>query len=330
MRLLDATGRIVLRLGERIVNQPYVSFRWNGRDDDGYALPPGSYILRASGFNVGSGSAEAVVTLVPGSQARSSSLYSGVSGALLAPDARALGAGEAESAVGVLAIVLAPGSSLPGRIVTHGGFRVGIGSDNPDAGALELDLSGLLALYPEQWDATYPIDSGSITAALKYVALSGPLSAAFYVKATYDSFLSSGTWPSDWDGATRYAGLSAGLPLEGASGPLRLFVTPELVVSTFYPGYDDNRWEVPGLFAWGYLRAGFEATAGSVSLALSAALRSEVFGAPLGLRLPIAAGAELSWYSSDSPFVLSLVASGEITGPESYYFMGGLCAGFKY
>ena len=104
-------------------------------------------------------------------------------------------------------------------------------------------------------------------------------------------------------------------------------MAPELEVSTFYPGYGED--EVPGLFSWGYLRAGLEETLGPVSLVASAALRSRPFSEGLELALPVSAGAELRWHSADSPIVLSLIAAGEIEGKDSYYFMGGLCLGWK-
>lgn len=329
LEVLDSNGSILRNLGEHLIDSPLLSLRWDGRDSDGTSLAAGVYTLRATGLEEASGQAETKVELVSGTYARCSSLFSGVSGALFAPDARTLAAGAFESTAGVLAFVVALESEDAGRILAQGGFRIGIGAAGSPAGGFELALSGMLVLYPEYWSDPLPIDSGSICASLKRSLLSGPFSAAFYIKGCYDSFLAAGNYPTDWDGATRFEGISAGFPIEAAAGPARLFVTPELIASPFYPGYGDSP-DVPGLFAWGYLRAGIESTMGPVSLAFSAAFRSEPFGTSFGIALPIAAGAEITWYSPISPIAISLIATGEVSSSTSYYFAGGFNVAFRY
>ncbi len=323
LEVLDEGGRLVRRLGERQQSQAYASYAWDGSDDHGRDLRAGRYWIRAEGAG---SSATTEVILAPGSYARHSTLFSGVSGALLAPDARIIEAGRVETSLGTAMINVSPRSGLPSRILAFGGFR----ASPVSAPELEFDLSGMFELYPELWYSAAPPDSGGGTAALKYRFLEGPLSAALYAKLSLNSFLQSGDWPSDWDGSTRYSGLSVGLPLEAASGGLRAFVTPELEASTFYPGYGDDRWEVPGLFTWGYLRAGLEYSLGDVSAAASCALRTQPFNAAFGLSMPIAAGLELRWHSPDRPFVLGLAATGEFGGPNDYYLMGGLFLGRKF
>jgi hypothetical protein len=326
LEVLDARGRVARDLGERQQSQAYAAYAWDGRDDGGRDLSAGLFTIRASSPGTGA-AATAAVEIAPGSYARHSSLFSGVSGALFAPDARVLEPGRVETSLGTAMINVSPRSDLPSRILAFGGLRASLSASEP---GLELDLSGMFDFYPELWNGAAPPDSGGGAIALKYRMLEGPLSAAVYTKLSLNGFLQSGDWPTDWDGSTRYAGISTGLPLEAALGGLRAFLTPELVASTFYPGYGDGRWEVPGLFTWGYLRFGLEYTMVDVSVAASCALRSQPFNAAFGLRLPVSAGMEFRWHSPDTPFVLALDLSGEFEGRNDYYLMGGLCLGRKF
>jgi hypothetical protein len=327
--IIDSSGRRLRDLGELRLEGPSQGLRWDGRDDAGRKLPPGQYLLEVEGEGV---SRTAKVSLASGLFARSSTLYSGVSGALFAPDARSLAAGKFELASGTELHLSPGGGGMSGMGTAHAGLRFGLASSSSVS---ELDLSYMGVLWQDDPYA----DSFSVTAAWKYslsgAPLASPAAAAIYVKGTVARFYSGN--PEDrispsWDGTTRFTGLSAGLPLEYASGTVRFFASPEIEVSDYYPGWAAGgaRWATPGAFAWAYLRLGCEATVGRYSLGLSSALRTSPFGGPLELAGPVPIGLEARWHAPASPFVLSLVATGEIDGLSSYYFGGGIGIGFRY
>jgi hypothetical protein len=259
---------------------------------------------------------------------RASSLYSGVSGTLFAPDARALPGDRLEGAAGA-EFHLDPASGLSSGLATvHSGVRMGLPSTRA---ASELDLS----LASRLWQGSPDADSYSIAAAWKRTlgdAPSAGAAAAVYVKASFARYFDEDPNSSvvpPWDGDTRYAGLSIGLPLEWAAAPIRAFASPEIEVSSYYPNWDSaGSGEPPGLFAWAYLRLGLEARSGNFTIALSGALRSEPFGGGIALAGPIPLGLECRWYSPSSPLSLALLVTGEIEDIANYYFGAGL--GLEY
>ncbi|HTX73101.1 MAG TPA: FlgD immunoglobulin-like domain containing protein [Rectinemataceae bacterium] len=353
----DAEGREVRHFPPLSLASFSTSLRWDGRDDRGHALQPGIYTLSAraaSGAAAGTaavgaaptaaaggppgsgaagasaGSRETQVTIVSGRYARSSTFYSGVSGALLAPDARSLERGEVESGVDALGHLELLDHAIMGRGTLDAGIRVGLPSPS---GGMELEISALSTLYPGDMSSPSP-DSWTATAAFKYAFVEGESGGvAAYAKLSLASFMdeASSGWPPAWDGPTRYAGLSAGMPFELSAGGARLFVTPEIETSTFYPGYDDGLWTVPGFFVWAYLRAGLEVTMEAVSFAVSAAAKSEPFsGGPPLERLPLAFGAELRWHLPNAPFSIAALATGEFWGQRDYYVSAGLGADLRF
>ncbi|MDP3179902.1 MAG: hypothetical protein Q8M76_18470 [Spirochaetaceae bacterium] len=342
--ILSPEGETLRELGPVPLTSSRTILRWNGRDAEGRDAPPGKYAIRvdAVGQDGLKETMSAWVQVVAGSFSRSSSLYSGISGAALAPDARVLGPGRFESTATILSHIEPGATAMAGVSTVNIGLRLGLGQPlSPESsgwtgtgqdGGLEIDLSFMEVL----WAADSFANSFVATAAAK-VGLpqspGSPLSAAVYAKLNFARFLSSpdGYAPS-WDGHTRYSGLSAGLPLEVSVGGVRAFVCPELQISDFYPYWADEgaAWEVPGIFSWGYLRTGVEGSSGPISLALSAAFRTRPFGGPIGLKLPLPVAAELRWHAPDAPLVLQAFATGEVRAPGSYYFGGGLGAGIRY
>lgn len=332
--VIDAEGRALRSLGSLAFEGPSTRLRWDGRDDEGRPVPSGDYVLRVEGEGSAgeSDSAGAKVTIASGLFARSSILYSGVSGALFAPDARSLAAGKFEVATGAELHLAPRGDAMTGLGTAHAAFRLGLPSAS---GISELDVSYMSAL----WQGDPYANSFSMTAAFKAspggAPLASPTAAAVYVKATIARFYSGGSESSvspSWDGTTRYTGLSIGLPLEYASGSARAFASPELQVSDYYPNWSaaGARWTAPGFFAWAYLRLGLEATAGRYSIGLSGALRSAPFGGPFELAGPYPLGLEVRWHAPSSPLVLSFIATGEIESLSSYYFGAGIGLGFRY
>jgi len=331
LEILDAQGnsRIETKIVE--VSRAETSLQWDGRDRLGRPLPPGAYdivVRDRAGVEVGRGS----VHVEGGRYTRSSTLYSG-GGTLFAPTARAMEAGGVEIAGGFMAHTLDASGPSFGRLTLQAAYRIGVaavpgmvrGTESP---SFELGFSSMGIFHPGLY-SNPSTDSFNLSGYALFPLFQGQVSNSFLVRYTWGSFIdtNAGTWPSPWDGPTRFPGLAIGLPIEIDQDNLRLFVSPEFEVSTFYPGYDPNL--VPGFYAWGYLRAGFELTVDDLSLGLSGALRSTNIEEGLGLAYPIAAGFEARWHSPDSPFVLSFMASGEFDARSSWYLNSGVTAGFR-
>ncbi|TFG80271.1 MAG: hypothetical protein E4H20_11165 [Spirochaetales bacterium] len=191
------------------------------------------------------------------------------------------------------------------------------------------------------YDLAYDPSGISIAGSLKGELLrNGDITSAFLVRGAWASFVdeASSGWPPSWDGPARFPGTGAGLILEYAPGPGRLFASAEMNASTFYPGWGDATepaWDVPGFFAWAYLRAGAESLvdlgpAGQLSASASAAARTWPVGGPIGFMAPLSVAAELAWYAPDSTFVVHGYAAGEWRAFQSWYFAGGLGLSLVY
>ena len=134
--VVDESGRAVRGLGTLAFDGPSASLRWDGRDDEGRAPPPGEYRFRVEGSE-----AEARTRIESGTFARSDTLYSGVSGSLFAPDARSL-------EPRVLNLGPEPPSTCPRRAgrglgTAEASLRLGLGGARTAAssGGSELDFS---------------------------------------------------------------------------------------------------------------------------------------------------------------------------------------------
>jgi len=327
--VLDSSGSVLRDLGPLSFTDASARLRWDGRDASGKAVPPGAYLIRVegSGTNGERDSSEAGVDIASGLFSRQATLYSGVSGTLFAPDARALAPGIIESSAGTELHLEPRGALMSGLTTAHVGLRVGL----PAAvGASELEVSWMSVL----WQGGPDSSSYSLTGAWKRsLGASGSgAAAAAYVKATLARYYAQAPDSSiapPWDGAVRYQGLSAGLPLEYAASSFRALAAPEIEVSNYYPNWIGGPWAAPSVFAWAYLRLGLEAKAGDCTVALSGALRGAPFGGKLALAGPYPLGLEARWYSPSSPWVLSLVATGEIEDFANYYIGAGFCLGFR-
>jgi len=330
LSILDASGSEARSLGAVEFTGRFLTAAWDGRDGSGTILGPGVYALVVEGAGESvEDRAETAIEIVSGKYERTGLLHDGVSGALLAPDARCLDAGRLESISGALFHVSPEGRIMAGLGILELGARLGL----PAKKGLELGASGMMVLWPGDPVA----NSASLSMSLKgsLTEAGSARAAAWYVKGTFASFISeyAGDALPSWDGATRYAGLSAGLPLEIAFSRARLFVAPELQVSGYYPNWARSSapFDPPGLFAWGYLRAGIEASVSeTITASFSSALRTKPFSSGLGVDLPLPLGVEVSWHSRSAPVTITFAASGEVESPDSYYFGGGVFASFRF
>jgi hypothetical protein len=327
--VLDASGTLVRSLGPAEFRDRRSLVAWDGRDDSGRVLDPGTYEIVAEGRGQGSEDRDSVrVEILPGRFSRSASLHGGVSGALFSPDARCLEPGGFESTTGAVFHVEPEASAMSGMGTVETGIRIGL-ARRP--AAIELDASVMGVLWAD------PLaDSVSWSAAIKGTSASadGRRAAGLYLRATGATFTAPGSGDAapSWDGAARYPGLAIGAPLELAFERSRFFVSPEIEVSDYYPYWYGSSlpYSTPGLFAWGYLRAGIEASVGrSLTLVASGALRTEPFGSALGIRWPLPLGLEARWHAPEMPLTLSFAVMGEIDSPFAYYFGAGAFASFR-
>ncbi len=332
--VLDAAGRELVRRGPVLIDERFERLSWDGCDSGGRPFAPGSYRLRVEGRGVdgGAASCETSVTIAPvRDSGRFSSLHGGFSGALFAPDARLLANGRFQSAAGAYAVFVPDGEALTARAPVFAGIRAG----GLFGDAAELVVSGLVVPYVG--GETEKNSWAAASASLKWALLRGDTAAALFTTAGYASFIdaASAGYPPGWDGLGRFPGLGAGLVLEQRAGAIRAFASGELRASTYYPEWGDLRWATPGLFAWAYLRGGFEALfagalGGDLALGCSAAARTEVLAGGLALDRPLAFGLELHWYAPENGLVLSVYGSGEWDYIRSWYFGGGAGLGFVF
>ncbi|HAE21524.1 MAG TPA: hypothetical protein DCG47_04255 [Spirochaetaceae bacterium] len=336
----NQSGRLLRDIGRLAITGEAVLVDWDGKDEQGLVLPNGLYRIRIQGEGgeaSGSAGASRLVELPRLEPLRAASLHGAYSGALLAPDSIVLPRGVNQVSGGAYAYIdardsdgAAPGGTMSARIPSWFGLRLG---GLPFEGS-ELVVSIMATPYLG-YDFVYDPSGFSLLASLKGELLrAGDFSAAFLARAGIGSFLDDELedWPASWDGAARFPGAGGGFVLEYAPGPGRIFLSAEAIAARFYPEWGDQSgvwWEVPGFFAWAYLRGGVETlielgAAGQLSAMASIAARSWPFGGPAGFQPPLSVAGELAWYAPSSPFVLHAYAAGQWERFYSWYFGGGL------
>ena len=328
LAVLSPAGRTLFGLGDRRMDRSDLSLTWNGRDDRGRPVPDGTYTIVARD-SAGSELARAAVVVDRSIIARSAVLASGAGGPLFVPAARAGAPGGLEISSFLLGHVLSSSGPTTGRILTGMGTRFSIPPSSSGGGSpadIEVDFSFMGIFHPGE-TAAVSSDAYDVCAALLYPLAVEPLRASLLAKFTYGSFVDAGDWPNPYDGLARFPGLSVALPVEYDVDTMRAFFAPEVEVGTFYPNYDPAA--VPGFYSWGYLRAGFEAQTGPLSIALSGALRSAPFDRGLSLAWPLPAGLELRWHATQSPLVLSFLLTGEFDSRSSWYLNSGFSVGYR-
>lgn len=327
--VFSTEGRLVREVSDIAINSKESVVEWDGRGGDGKDLPSGEYRIRvrATGSEGSSLEAQGFVRVASThAQTSHSSIASGFGGAFYAPDARILPAGRTDASMGAYA-VLDPEDSGAARLPVFGGLRFGLPGDKT-----EVAVSGMGVFYPGY---DFSADSGLVSATLKTSLSSDETWAwALLFGANAGSYFSVAA-PSSWDGPARFPGVSAGLAVESDSSIARAFGSAQLEASDYYPGYGygEGYPELPGFFAWVYLRGGLEFVLPDflgceATLSLSAAGRSAPFSRGLSFELPLSMGAELQCYLPGSPLILSAYASGEWASRSSFYLGGGLGLGF--
>ncbi len=352
-------GRVVRHFDDLAVDEASFSFWWDGRDDEGKRLPYGRYSVLASGAGVDDAGAilptrakkaEAPVLMVGrASRDRYASLFSGLSGSALTPDAQVLPAGSAQVWTGFVAHTELQDISSDAtdlRAPTVVGVRTGL----PIFAGAEAALS--LMLVPRVDSSGLPLSSGDVSGSFKMklfdtaslataqsssdYSVSTAFSIAGYGRLTLGGFVdeAAGGWPSPWDPALRFPGAACGIVADYAAGPARAFVAGELDAGLFYPAYDGDA-EVPSLYGWAYLRVGADALVrlgapGTAVVAVSAALRTGPAGFGSSLSRPFLGSGEITWYPPHTPVSVGAIATVEADAPNSYFVSGGASLGFAF
>jgi hypothetical protein len=282
------------------------AFDWNGRSSEGAQLPDGSYTLLLEAVPEGGGesqSARLSVTLNGALQLSFRPLWNGSSGLLFVPSPEVLPGGSLQ----VSTLLVSHAEASPGgytfRTPWDLGMRLGL---KP---GLEVDAHvGAILGYGDvvPWIAS---------AAVKLPLSRGGLESTALARLTYQGVLT--------DSFANFTGLSLGLPLSTALGPVRFFLAPELTLSLWEVSYSATAWPDPAFTAWAYLKAGVALSLQSWILGLSAAARTLPFNRGIGFELPLQAGLEVHWMIPGTQAFLTAAFTGELGDGGSFYFNAG-------
>jgi hypothetical protein len=276
------------------------AFDWNGRSAGGAELPDGPYTLLLEARPSSGGdvlSASVPLRLNRALRLSFRSLWNGSSGLLFVPSPEVLPGGTLQAST-----FLASGDGSF-RTPWDLSMRVGIGP------GFELDARGGVILG---YGDTSPWFLG---AAAKLPLSRGRLESSALAKLAYQGALT--------DPFTSFTGLSLGLPLSTATGPVRFFLAPELTLSLWEVADAASDWPDPSFTAWAYLKAGAALGLGSWSVGLSAAARTLPFTRGFGLDLPVHAGLEAHWMIPGSQLFLTAAIVTEFGEAGSLDFSAG-------
>ena len=281
---------------------------WDGRDERGVPVPDGTYRMQltAEGAKAGTIMVESrdvridrsiVIAYRP--------VWSGVSGLLYAPTAEVIPEGSVQFGGLVLGYFEPASGALlaPAQI----GLRL------PLARGWEIDVAASGLLHS---GGNIPYAVG---AAVKYLVVSPAMNRTTQFGAHARLTYVDGT---NADPLTNYTGLSLGGTLQLSLGTLRIVLSPDLVVSPYWPSYSTTIQEA-SMHIWAYARAGMLLDLGGVSLGLSGAFRSRPFAQGYDLYLPFAAGLEIHWVIPGTQLVVTGGLAGEYRNESDYYIMGG-------
>ena len=314
--ILDPVGTVVRTLKTNPFIQRRQSALWDGRDDSGSIVPDGDYtiLLRATGEDGIRVELTAATAVDHSLIIQPRVFFSGLPGLLYCPTPDVL------SKDSLQITSAAVGRFQDGRSLVP--VQAGIRFTLP--GGLGCTLQGTLLAVSDQEDG-YSLGLG-----MKY-PLADPVESLFSLalggKLTFQGVRYTDT-------LTNFSGLSLSLPAGLYLGPLRFYVTPEVVVSYNYIDYDALVIQSPGLYSWAYGRAGFSLEVPGFSLGFSAALRTAPFSRGFAIHWPMEIGGEATFIIPGTRFFGSILGMGEIefagTHLEGYYILIGAGLHFLY
>ena len=293
------------------------SFIWNGRDSSGNTVEDGDYEIRISAENETQHLKESIIVQVDRSAIISyRSPISGSPGLFFCPLPDLLPEGALQLSVLAFGGTSTSGTDTYLRVPTQFALRFAPVSD------LEITAQGTIFINTDEvpW---------SLGAALSYRYLESPmLSSSVAVKGTYYNGDPNGDNLGNFtDSFTNFTGISLGNPLELDTGVLSFILSPEVIFSPHRVQYGGGTLET-GFFVWGYGRGGLLLDFGSLSLGLSAALRTKPFHEGFGIDLPLAWGAEIHWIIPGTQLILSGGITSEVNSSGNFYLLGGGGIGF--
>jgi hypothetical protein len=289
-------------------------FDWDGREPSGAPLPDGTYtvLIEAEAEDGGtSQSTRLSLTIDSSIMLLYRSLWSGSAGLLYVPTADILPGGSAQFS----SLVLVHGESGEDgtsiRAPVNLGLRVGLGPRN----RFELDTSvgGIIGYSRDTFDLPW-FASAAFKASLRRAAGPFGLGAAAQAKITYQNAYT--------DTLANFSGLSLGLPAALQWGRFALLFSPEVILSPWTVGYEEDFDPDPGINAWLYGRFGMLVDFSSFSAGVSLSLRSQPFAEGFGLDMPLQGALEAHWLIPDTHLFLSLSLAGELH-PSDFQLLGG-------
>ena len=274
------------------------SFRWNCRDREGRPVADGAYTFRLTGRGEdATGEVQAEIALQIDRTLRTAprALWSGGAGLLYAPTADVLPPGGFQ--VSFLTAVFTDGLTI--RAPAALGARFGL------KGGAEIDAFADLIIAGDH----APFGAG-VSARYALLQPRGPLGAGAAVQAGFaaqydppDGVLLSDTFAN-------FSAISLGVPLELVAGPVHLLFSPSIAASLWTPMGASRD---PALTSWLYLRAGLLLDFGQIVAGVSGSARTSPFGSvPLGIGLPVQAGAEMHWLIPNTHLLVSGAPRGRV------------------
>ena len=102
------------------------------------------------------------------------------------------------------------------------------------------------------------------------------------------------------------------------SGPFAVLAAAEIAISPSFVSYSEEP-KPSGLFLWSYGRLGFLLDFQTLSIGLSAALRTLPFNQGFAVQLPMQMGAEVNILIPETYIEISIISFAEIAGADDYY-----------
>jgi hypothetical protein len=326
VRVVAQDGRLVTDSGLGPFDTWDQEYRWDGQDRNGKTVPDGVYTIELvlSGDDGRDFDRTASVEVDSSLLVRYRSVWSSGPGLLYAPTLAVLPPGFFQVGVQVGGTFGLVDGELVSRFPGQLGLRVGVGAN------IELAFSGGLIAHSQpiadRWSA-----GGSLTWRAPSVSL-GPgmlLATGVEIGGIYRSPSSDGLYAAP-DTFANAGGMHASIPVEISFGRVSAVIAPQINLSpapVHYGGQPlpPNEW---GFHS--YLKTGVYADLSSLTVGVSAALRSSRLNEGYTIELPFQAGAELHWIVPRTSLALSAFAVAEIERVTDFYLFGGIGVGFLF